>query len=110
MKNPQRPEQVALRRWAETGETPTAHVTVGKLNSLEVKKNVRDAPAAALRSPGGVWTDQRSEYVQMACAIELARRGPPSGWSERWQCPRVVGWVCYDAKEGWRPLLAGQGG
>jgi hypothetical protein len=107
MRNPPTPEQLALNRWAETGETPNAHVTVGKLNSLEVKRCVRDAPADALRSPGGVWTDQRSPYVQMACVMELARRGPPSGWRARWNQPRVVGWICYDAKEGWRPLLAG---
>lgn len=101
-------EQAALQRWAETGETPNAHVTVGRLNSLEVKRCVRDAPDAALRSPGGVWTDQRSEYVSMACQFELARRGPPSGWSGPWNSPRVVGWLCFDAKEGWRPILSGQ--
>lgn len=108
MKHSSTPEQIALQRWADTGETPTAHVTVGKLNSLEVKRCVRDAPDAVLRQKEGVWTNQRSAYVATACAIELARRGPPSGWAAQWMSPRVVGWICYDAKEGWRPLLAGQ--
>jgi hypothetical protein len=104
MKHKITPEENALRRWAEQGVTLTAHVTVGRLNSLEVKRTVHEAPEAALRAPGGVWTDQRDGYTQLACRIELARRGPPQGWRDA----RVVGWVCYDVKEGWRPLLAGQ--
>lgn len=92
-----------LQHWADTGETPTAHVTVGKVEGVEIKRCVRDAPRAALQNHGG---REATEYTILACQIELARRGPPSGWSAPWY--GVRGWLCFDAKEGWRPILAGQ--
>lgn len=91
-----------LTRWAATGETPTAHVVVGKVDGLPVFKTVRDAPRAVLCRCNQY--EIPTEYKILACQIELARRGPPQGWS----FDNVVGWICYDAKEGWRPLLGGR--
>lgn len=92
-----------LRRWAETGETPNSHVTVGKVDGVEVKRSVRDAPRAALQA-GRV----ESNYQYLAVTIELARRGPPSGFSDWGYSVGAAGWICCDVKEGWRPLLSGQ--
>lgn len=93
----------ALRTWAATGDTPTAHVAVGKMDGHVIMRTTHEAPTTALRLDKG-----GTDYTGMAVQMELARRGPPGGWRwrERHSDPRVVGWVCYDAAEGWRPLLA----
>ncbi len=92
-----------LTRWAETGETPQSHAPVGKLNGVEIKKSVREVSRDVLQL-GRV----DSNYQYLAVQIELARRGPPSGFDDWGYSVGAVGWVCYDAKEGWRPLLSGR--
>ena len=91
----------ALKTWAETGEVPTSHVPVGKIDGVERKMSTRDAPRSALQR-GRV----ESNYQYLAVTMELARRGPPSGFDGFGYSVGVVGWLCFDAKEGWRPILS----
>lgn len=84
-------------------EDAWAHVAVGKMDGHVIMRTTHEAPTTALRLAKGC-----TAYTGMVVQMELARRGPPGGWRWREQHsdPRVVGWVCYDAAEGWRPLLA----
>jgi hypothetical protein len=85
----------ALRTWADTGVTPTSHVIGGFDGCIEIKHATPQELDRARPT---------SDYKIMARNIEIARRGPPRGFRP-WG---VCGWVCFDVKEGWRPILSGQ--
>lgn len=94
-----------LKHWAETGEVPTTHIDVGKLNGVSIKVNTRHAPRAVLQRAHAA-----SNYAYLAITIELARRGPPQGFNDIGYSAKVGGWLCFDVNEGWRPILVDQEG